>query len=127
MSISEDLRNEIIAGLRKLRSPSKVSRQLGIELRTILPIADELAGTPRVVREEQHGGYGKPELREFLLARKRAHETWDNNLPTIAAARLAYEAGTHDMFTGRDGDWLLLYSKPQKKVTPRPDYFKPEV
>lgn len=120
-------REEIIRELTRLRSPSKVARKTGYSLEDILPVADELAGTPRVTREEQHGGYGRPELRDFLVARKRAHETWDNTNPDIAAARGAYEAGTRDMVTGRDGDWLLLYSIPQTRVTPRPDYFKPEV
>lgn len=125
--ISPELRHEIILELRKVRAPSKVSRNLGIDIRMVLPIADELAGTPRVVREEQFGGYGRPELREFLVGRKRAHETWDNTDPQIAIARTNYELGTYDMTTGRDGDWLLLYSIPQRKVTPRPDYFKPEI
>jgi hypothetical protein len=79
------------------------------------------------VREEQYGGYGRPELREFLVGRKRAHEVWDNNDPVIAQARAHYELGTCDMCTGRDGDWLLLYSIPNKKLKPRPDYFQPEI
>lgn len=128
VEVTPELRAEIIAGLRKLRSPSKVMRATGIDLRIILPIADELAGMPRVVREEVHGGYGRPEVRDHLVARKRAHETWDNTNPDIAAARAEYEAGTHEMTTGRDGDWLLLYSIPrQKPAEPRPDAFKPEI
>lgn len=125
--MTTEIRDEIVQALLKLRSPSKVARALGVELRVILPIADELAGTPRVVRQEVYGGFGRPELEDFLVARKRAHETWDNTDEAIAAAREAYEAGTHDMATGRDGDWLLLYSIPQRKVTPRPDYFRPEI
>jgi len=124
---SSELRNEIIAELRKVRAPSKVARNLGIDIRLVLPIADDLSGTPRVLREEQFGGFGRPELRDFIAGRKRAHETWDNEEPTIAEARANYEAGTHDMATGRDGDWLILYSIPQRRVTPRPDYFQPEV
>lgn len=120
-------REEIIRELTRLRSPSKVARKTGYALTDILPIADELAGQPRNVREETFGGYGRPELRDNLVARKRAHETWDNTDPAIAAARDAYEAGTHDMATGRDGDWLLLYSVPLKKPVPRPDYFRPEI
>lgn len=122
-----ELRDEIIAELRKYRAPAKVARNLGIDVRIVLPIADELSGSPRILRQEQHGGYGKPELREHLVGRKKAWEVWDNDEAQIAAARAAYEAGTHDMFTARDGDWLLLYSVPQQKVTPRPDYFKPEI
>jgi hypothetical protein len=121
------MREEIIRALRKFRSPSKVSRTTGYDIRIILPINDELNGTPRTVRQEQFGGFGRPELTDFIVGRKRAHETWDNTAPTIAEAREAYEAGTHDMVTGRDGDWLILYSIPQRRVTPRPDYFRPEI
>jgi len=125
-TLTPDLRQEIIAELKKVRAPAKVARNLGLDIRLILPIADEMAGTPRVQREETHGGFGRPELREHLVARKRAGDTWDNTDPRIADARAAYEAGTHDMATGRDGDWLILYSIPQRRVTPRPDYFRPE-
>ena len=127
MSVTPEQRQEIERALIKLRSPSKVMRATGYDLRDILPIHDEISERPRIMREEQHGGYGRPELRDCLVARKRAHESWDNTSPDIAEARANYEAGTHDMCTGRDGDWLLLYSIPQKKVTPRPDAFKPEV
>lgn len=125
--MTPELRLEIVAELKKIRAPSKVARNLGVDIRLVLPIADELAGNPRVLREEQFGGWGSPEFRDFAVARKRAHETWDNSTPAIAEARAAYEAGTHDMCTGRDGDWLILYSIPQQRVTPRPDYFRPEI
>jgi hypothetical protein len=92
--ITAELRYEIIQELRKVRAPSKVARNLGVDIRLVLPIADELAGTPRVVREEIYGGFGRPEVREHLVGRKRAHESWDNSDPKIAAARAAYEAGT---------------------------------
>lgn len=128
VEVTPELRAEIIAGLRKLRSPSKVMRATGIDLRIILPIADELAGMPRVIREEVHGGYGRPDLRDHLVGRKRAHEVWENSELAIAEARSRYEAGTHEMCTGRDGDWLLLYSIPRNEPTaPRPDAFKPEI
>ena len=125
--MTSELKTEIELELRKVRAPGKVSRNLGIDIRLVLEVADELAGTPRRVREEIYDGYGRPDIRQYLVGRKRATDVWDNTNPTIAAARAAYEAGTHDMATGRDGDWLLLYSIPQRKVTPRPDYFKPEI
>lgn len=122
-----ELREEIIRDLRKFRSPSKVARNLGLDVRVILPINDELANSPRNPRKEEFGGFGRPELSPYTVARKKAWAVWDNEDPAIAKARADYEAGTHDMMTGRDGDWLILYSLPQAKVTPRPDYFRPEV
>lgn len=124
--ITPELKNEIIRELLKVRAPAKVAKNLGVNIRDVLPIHDEMQGTPRIVREEQFGGLGRPELRDFVVARKKAWENWDNEQPAIAQARAQYEAGTHDMATTRDGDWLILLSIPQQRVTPRPDYFKPE-
>lgn len=124
--ITPETKREIITALRKFRSPAKVARHLGLDLRDVLKVSDEIGGATRSLRPEMHGGQGRPELREFLVARKRAYQPWNNSDPEIARARASYEAGTHTMVTGRDGDWLLLYLIPQRRVTPRPDYFKPE-
>lgn len=122
MELKEEIKNE----LYKHRSPSKVARNLGISIRDVLSVDEELSGRPRIVREERFEGLGRPELRQFTVARKRAMAVWDVADPNIVEAREAYEAGTHDMATGRDGDWLILYSFPLRKSQPRPNYFKPE-
>lgn len=121
-----DIEDEVIRELRKVRAPAKVARNLGIDLRSVLEIADKTGGSSRTSREEQFEGEGRPELRQFLVARKRAHHEWDNEDPLIAQARADYEAGTHEMATGRDGDWLILYSIPRNRPQPRPNYFRPE-
>ncbi len=122
------IRDEIIAELRKVRAPAKVARNLGVDIREVLKVADEIGGATRATRPEQFDGNGRPELLEFFVARKRAHVAWDNTIPEIAAARAAYEAGTHDMVTGRDGDWLILYSIPLRwPANNRTHYFKLEV
>jgi hypothetical protein len=128
IELTPAVRAEIVAELRKVRgASSKVAKNLGYPLTIVLEVKDEMDSIPRTIREEQFGGFGRPELRDHVVARKRAHESWDNTDPAIANARNAYEAGSHDMCTGRDGDWLILYCIPQQKVTPRPDYFRPEV
>jgi hypothetical protein len=126
LNIDDDLKSEILAELRKVRAPAKAARNLGLDLRLVLQVSDEIGGMGRNSRVEQYDGWGRPSWQPFIVARKRAHQAWDNTIPEIAKARLDYEAGTHNMCTGRDGDWLILYSKPQARVTPRPDYFKPE-
>ena len=125
--ITPELREDIVRELRKFRSPSKVAKNLGLDIRVVLPIADELSAAPRTVRTAQYDGYGHPDMAKFAVGRKKAWEKWDNTEPAIAKARADYEAGTHNMMTGRDGDWLILYSVPQRKVTPRPNYFAPEI
>ena len=125
--MSPELEEEIVQALRKLRAPAKVSRHLGVDISAVLSVADRFEGTSRRTRETTYDGFGRPELQEYIVARKMAYHVWDNEDPAIAEARANYEAGTHDMCTGRDGDWLILYSIPQRRTTPRPDYFKPEV
>jgi hypothetical protein len=90
--LTPELRHEIICELKKVRAPAKAARNPWLDIRVILPIADELAGTPHVVREEVFGGFGRPALEHYLVARKRAGETWDNTSEPIAAARTTYVA-----------------------------------
>lgn len=126
MNITPEVESEIRSALRVLRAPIKVARKLGIDIRHILPIADEEAQYFNAAYEQKYDGWGRPELQQFAVGRKLASTPWDNEDPAIAKAREDYEAGTHDMINGRDGAWIILYSIPQKKVTPRPNYFKPE-
>lgn len=112
--------------VRLKRSPYKVAKAVGISTRDVLVIVDEHGHkTSEII--ERHDGWGRPEIREFLVGRKVATELWDNTIPAIEAARAAYEAGTVEMAIGRDGRWLLLYAFPRKVTCPRPAYFKPEL
>lgn len=108
-------------------SPFKVSKQTGLPMEVIFEIIDNnkeiLARTG-----ERHGGFGRPEMTQYLVARRRAlGEPWNNAEATIAQARENLEAGTHIMATGRDGPWLLLYSIPRTgRAKPQPGYFSTE-
>lgn len=75
----------------------------------------------------EHDGFGKPEFRRYLAARSLAAGSWDNKRPEVAEARAKFEAGTHNMITGRDGPYLLLYLFPRAVLQPRPNYFTPTV
>jgi hypothetical protein len=72
-------------------------------------------------------GFGDPAKRKHLVARSLAKTSWDNGRPEVAEARAKFEAGTHEMATGRDGPWLLMYAFPRAVVKPRPHYFQPMV
>lgn len=111
---------------RLKRSPYKVAAAVGIGVREVLTIIDDHGHTISEI-VERHDGEGRPELREFVVARKLVTERWDNDSAEVAKARWDYEAGLIEMATGRDGRWLLLYAFPRKRPAPRPDYFKPEV
>ncbi len=126
MSSAEELLvDDVLAEYRVTRSPYRVARSLGIKPDVVIDIIE--ANRERLSpRQEQFGGLGRPELVEFTVARKRADASWNNEDPAVAAARAAYEAGTVDMCTGRDGNWLILYAIPRKKPAPRVGYFLPE-
>jgi hypothetical protein len=126
IELTPDIRDEILRDLRKTRAPARTSKNTGYAIRLVLQVQEE-DNHPRPFREEKYGGLGRPELQGFTVARKRPWELWDNNSEAVFAARAQYEAGTHEMTTGRDGDWLILYSIPRKKIAPhRMGYFLPE-
>lgn len=126
LELSDQIRDEIARDLRKTRAPSRTAKNLGYPIKMVLQVADE-DSEPRSRHIERHGGLGRPEMQQYAVARKKAWQTWDNDSQEVSDARVAYEAGTHIMATGRDGDWLIMYMIPQSKPTPRPNYFQPEI
>lgn len=123
--MSEKLKEEVIAEFKKHGSIFKTARRLGID--NVDFVADAVKGvevddTPDTSTCEFEG-FGDPNKRQYLVARGLATEVWDNSLPEIAEAREKFEAGTHEMATGRDGPWVLLYLFPRVVKQPRPGYF----
>jgi len=124
--MTPDHAEEILTEFRRVRSPFKVAKNLGFDIETVWDVID---ATPDALANhvERYGGEGRPDLRPFIVAKIKSDQRWDNDDPPIAAARAAYEAGTHDMQQHRDGSWKFLLSVPNRRVVPRPDYFKPEM
>lgn len=120
--ITPEVRADVLRNLIRTRSPFKTARKTGVDLRTVLRIQEEERG-PRSTHEERHGGWGQPDLRDYVVARKKAWEAWKNDDPPIANARRDYELGIIEMTTGRDGEYLILYAIPREVEQPRPDYF----
>jgi hypothetical protein len=118
----------VIAEYRRTRSPFKVANACGVDVKIVWQIVDENKDKLSSYAE-RHGGKGRPEMEQFLVASRHANDReWNNKDEGIVRARAAYEAGTHIMATGRDGQWLLLYLIPRKgPKQPRPGYFQPEI
>jgi hypothetical protein len=124
---SQEVIDDVLAEYKRTRSPFRTAKNVGLDTQVVWDIieanSDKLSAHP-----ERNGGFGNPKLQPFLVARRQVtSRSWDNDDPKIALARANYEAGSHDMMTGRDGGWLLLYSIPLKRRMPRPNYFKPEI
>lgn len=123
--LSPDVTDEVIQAYKRLKSPFRVAKLLSLDVKQVWNVIEEnpelIAAVP-----SRFGGDGRPELLPYLAARRKVSDFgWDNNSADILQARADYEAGTHNMVTGRDGNWLLMYMIPQKRVTPRPEYFRP--
>ncbi len=126
IELTPEIREEVLRDLRKTRAPTRTSKNTSYPIRLVLQVQEE-DNHPRTVREERYGGFGRPEIQQYTVARKRAWETWNNEDNDIATARNMYEAGVVELATGRDGDWLILYAFPRKKREPnREGYFLPE-
>ena len=126
VDMNPEMREEIARDLRKTRAPARTAKNLGYPIRLVIEVMEE-ERQPRPFREEKYGGMGRPEMQQFIVDRKRPWEIWPNLTDPVLTARNQYEAGTHEMATGRDGDWLILYSIPRKTVAKdRQNYFQPE-
>ena len=128
MALTPEIVTEILQQYKLTRSPFKVSTKVGVSIGEVFEVIenyeDRLATVP-----ERHGGGGRPELRPYIVAKRKASDSsWENSNDAIKLARANYEAGTHIMVTGRDGGWLIMYSIPRKgRRDPLPEYFQPEV
>lgn len=128
MNLSPEIIAEVLQVFRQTRSPFKTSDKTGVPIKKVFDLIEANKEQLAAARE-RHGGEGRPELRAFIVARRKVTQLgWDNKAQVIAQAREDFEAGTHLLATGRDGGWLILYSIPrQGKPEPKPDYFLPEV
>lgn len=116
MSPSPELIAEILHEYKRTRSPFKTATAVGVNVQTVWSVIDTNKDSMSPF-EERHGGRGRPEMEPYLVATRHVGDRgWNNEQPEIAAAREAYEAGTHEMATGRDGAWLILYSIPRRRV-----------
>lgn len=123
--MDNDLEKDVREELAKHGSVFKTCRQLGIDnVQYVSDIANEMkAQESPDLSACEFEGFGDPEKKNFLVARSLAVEVWDNSRPEVADAREKFEAGTHNMLTGRDGPYVLLYLFPRAVKEPRPGYF----
>ena len=76
---------------------------------------------------DDEGNYevGRKALRSKIVALRHCTGWWrEEDRQAINMARKRYDAGTHFLTTGRDGQWIILYSwKRRKAVTPQPYFY----
>lgn len=99
--------DELAAG----RDPRHIARSLGLHPNQLK--AEEPKHSPfRPISED---GWGREDLRRYIVARRSVHDqTWPAS-DELAIARREYDAGLCELCTGRDGDWLILYKIPRQQ------------
>ena len=65
--------------------------------------------------------------RKYIVSRRHAdNPVWPReDQRKINEARAQYEAGSHEMITGRDRDWFILYSIPRSNQAAKRTFFQP--
>lgn len=117
--LDEDITNEY----GKHHSIFKTARALGVSLDRVTRVVGQ--DNFHVDRQPaKYGGRGRPELEQYVVATKRANEPWDNSTAELRQCRARYEAGTHEMCQGRDGDTIIQYSIPRAVAESRMGYFR---
>lgn len=125
--MSKQLKQDILNEYAKHHSLYKTAQKLGVQINYIKSVIDSYEFDQDEPTDEESiaNHNGDPAKRRFLVGKILANSSWDNSEPNIADARRKFEDGTHNLGTGRDGPYILLYCFPQIKRTPRPNYFTP--
>lgn len=123
--IDEDIRSEYL----KSKTLFQISKSLGVNPRYVQKIIDTInLNEPKAKSGTEFkcrwAGFGDPSKKHGYVARIRATESWDNDLPEVALARENYEKGTHSLNIGRDGPYLIMYSFIQPVIRPKKNYFE---
>ena len=102
----------------------KTAKELLISAETVRDVDVVENGKFNATKE----GKGPKKLQKHIVAITHVQEPWDNEDKKIKKARKQYDAGTHEMCTGRDGMKKILYAIPRKipSMKGRPYFYKLE-
>lgn len=116
--VTQSLIDDIQTELKSVRAnPVRIATKFGVPASMIRFIMQETPSPTTKYVQHSDDGWGRYELRDYVVTRCVAGDGWGgNSVKAIAKARTDYDAGTHEMCQGRDGDFLILYSIPRKAV-----------
>ena len=70
---------------------------------------------------------GRPSLQQFIVAYRHAERGWPKQFDDeLDYARQRYDAGTHIMCQGRDGDYIIQYLIPRTGKPKPHNWFHPK-
>lgn len=121
---------EITAELKIARAnPVRIAAKLGVPASLVRYIYNELPQPGSVFTTHSEDGWGRPELRDFIVTRKLAHSEWaDEDKVVFERLRDRYDAGEIELAQGRDGNFVIQYAFVRSKNAKRETaWFKLEV
>ena len=124
MSVTPEIEADIMRAHRanpSRFSPFKVAKQVGATVGEVIATVNRNRTSDQI----EVSAVVRAEREPYIGASRRASDPGSNTADGgVVRARQAFEAGTHDMATHRDGGWLhlcsFLLARPRK---PRPGYF----
>ena len=124
MAVTPEIEAEIMRAYNanpKRFSPFRVAKAVGATINEVTTVVNR----NKEVHNDEIVGVVRRELEPYIAASRRVMDAgWNNDDDGVVRARRAYEAGTHEMATHREGGWLHLCSFPRAR--PRracPGYF----
>ena len=128
--ITQSLIDEIIVELRSSKAnPVRIATKLGVPIALIRYITNETPSSTGNFTAVSDDGWGRPELRDFIVTRKQASSSeWDKaDEALIQQTRDRYDAGEIEMAQGRDSNFIIQYAFPRSRMAKRlQPYFKLE-
>lgn len=116
-TLIDDLRREL-NGNRP--NPVKIAARYGVPASMVRFIMQESPSPNTEFTKVSTDGWGRKELRPWLISRKASGDAWpEADKAKIEAARDDYDAGAVEVCQGRDGDFILLYRIPRKRPVKR--------
>lgn len=118
-SLVADIRKELESTKFKA-GPIKVANMFSVPPSMVRLIMREMPSPTTQFTKHSEDGWGREELRAYILGRKMAGEDWPANLQAeIELARTQFDQGIVEMVQGRDADFIIQYVIPRKRKTKR--------
>lgn len=127
--ITDSLIKEIQTELLAFRAnPVRIATKLGVPVALVRFISNETPSGTSDFTVHSTDGWGRTELRDFVVTRKAAIGDWSpEDKALLEGIRDAYDNGTHELAQGRDGNFIIQYAFPRNKKAKRTyRYFKIE-
>lgn len=122
--------DEIVSELKAPRAhPIKIATKLGVPTALVRFVFNEIPQPGSSFTTHSEDGWGRKELRDFIVARKLAYQEWPEEYSKMfEKLREQYDEGDIEMAQGRDGNFVIQYVFPRSKKAKRDNaWFKLEV